>query len=108
MPGDLSTTAAGLVLLLVVALAADRVGSLGVRRDLLVAAVRQDDAGADGHRERGGQCETPRQANPVPPRRGGGLAHLPQEPGERRVLGLPGDHRGGSAELLKLVHHPSF
>ena len=40
MPGDLTTTAAGLVLLLVVALAADRVGSLGVRRDLLVAAVR--------------------------------------------------------------------
>ncbi len=40
MPGDLTTTAAGLVLLLVVALAADRVGSLGVRRDLLVATVR--------------------------------------------------------------------
>lgn len=40
MPGDLTTTAVGLVLLLVVALAADRVGSLGVRRDLLVAAVR--------------------------------------------------------------------
>ena len=40
MPGDLTTTAAGLVLLLVVALAADRVGSLGVRRDLLVAAAR--------------------------------------------------------------------
>jgi len=40
VPGDLTTTAAGLVLLLVVALAADRVGSLGVRRDLLVAAVR--------------------------------------------------------------------
>ena len=40
MPGDLTTTAAGLVLLLVVALAADRIGSLGVRRDLLVAAVR--------------------------------------------------------------------
>lgn len=40
MPGDLSTTAAGLVLLLVVALAADRVGSLGVRRDLLVASAR--------------------------------------------------------------------
>jgi len=40
VPGDLTTTAAGLVLLLVVALAADRIGSLGVRRDLLVAAVR--------------------------------------------------------------------
>jgi putative ABC transport system permease protein len=40
VPGDLTTTAAGLVLLLVVALAADRVGSLGVRRDLLVAAGR--------------------------------------------------------------------
>ncbi len=40
MPGNLTTTAAGLVLLLVVALAADRVGSLGVRRDLLVATVR--------------------------------------------------------------------
>jgi putative ABC transport system permease protein len=40
VPGDLTTTAAGLVLLLVVALAADRVGSLGVRRDLLVAAAR--------------------------------------------------------------------
>lgn len=40
MPGDLTTTAVGLVLLLVVALAADRVGSLGARRDLVVAAVR--------------------------------------------------------------------
>jgi putative ABC transport system permease protein len=40
VPGDLTTTAAGLVVLLVVALLADRVGSLGVRRDLLVAAVR--------------------------------------------------------------------
>jgi putative ABC transport system permease protein len=40
VPGDLTTTAAGLVLLLVVALVADRVGSLGVRRDLLVAVVR--------------------------------------------------------------------
>jgi putative ABC transport system permease protein len=40
VPGDLTTTAVGLVLLLVVALAADRVGSLGARRDLVVAAVR--------------------------------------------------------------------
>jgi putative ABC transport system permease protein len=40
VPGDLTTTAAGLVLLLLVALAADRVGSLGVRRDLLVASTR--------------------------------------------------------------------
>src|SRR5690349_3346378 len=40
VPGDVTTTAAGLVLLLLVALVADRVGSLGVRRDLLVAATR--------------------------------------------------------------------
>jgi putative ABC transport system permease protein len=40
VPGDLMTTAAGLVLLLGVALVADRVGSLGVRRDLVVAAGR--------------------------------------------------------------------
>ncbi len=40
VPGDLTTTAVGLVLLLAVALAADRVGALGVRRDLLTAAVR--------------------------------------------------------------------
>ena len=40
MPGDVATTAAGLVVLLAVAVAADRVGRLGVRRDVLVAAVR--------------------------------------------------------------------
>ena len=40
MPGDLTPTAVGRVLLRVVALAADRVGSLGVRRDLLVVVVR--------------------------------------------------------------------
>lgn len=40
VPGDLTTTAIGLVLLLAVAVAADRVGSLGVRGDLAVAAGR--------------------------------------------------------------------
>jgi len=40
VPGDLATTAAGLLALLAVAVVADRVGRLGVRRDLLVATTR--------------------------------------------------------------------
>ncbi len=40
VPGNLTTTGVGVVLLLAVALVAERVGSLGVRRDLLTAAAR--------------------------------------------------------------------